>query len=114
MTMIYLASVYSYKADQELMQKRFEFVEKFVADNIKHHLISPIVYGHAMNVKFNMPPTYDFWLERDRELLDKCDEVWVLGMPHWRQSAGVTDEIDYALKTGKKIKLISTEGIYSE
>lgn len=113
--MIYLASVYSLNADADLMQKRFEFVRDFVAANIHDEpLFSPILYTHDLAKIHRLPKKYDFWQARDRHFIECCSEVWVLTMPGWKDSIGVTDEINYALEIGKQVKLIPVSEIYSE
>lgn len=106
--MIYLASVYSLNADKELMQKRFEYVEKYVATS-EEHLYSPIVYSHAFGLKYELPKEYKFWKQRDRNSLQRCDALYVLMMPGWEDSIGVTDEIAYAKSINKPIKMIVCE-----
>ena len=113
--MIYLCSVYSYKADASLMQKRFEYVEEFVAENFDWPLFSPIVYTHSVGVKYGLPKTYDFWKKRDRHFIELASEVWVLKMPSWEFSEGVTDEIEYAKSIGKHVHFIDVaDGDYDE
>jgi len=40
--------------------------------------------------------THDFWLEQDYNWLEQCDEVWVLTLKGWKESYGISKEIEYA------------------
>lgn len=66
-------------------------------------LLEPIAMCHEQSQRHSLPSGYDFWQERDRGFIDRCDEVLVLQLPGWRESKGVTDEIQYAKKQGKLI-----------
>jgi hypothetical protein len=113
--MIYLCSVYSYNADEELMEKRAQYVAKRTAEFLKegHCVFSPIAHSHQMAVDYNLPKSFEWWMGLDFQYINASDEVWVLAMPHWRNSRGVTAEIEYALESGKEVKLIPCSD-YSE
>lgn len=105
---IYLASVYSLDSDEELREKRYQYVLAKTAELSKAGLvvISPIVHSHPMAVHHNMPKTWDFWEKIDRALIDVCSEVWVLKMDGWEKSTGVTAEVAYAQQTDKPVKYL--------
>ena len=115
--MIYLCSVYSYKADKALMQKRYEYVEKRTATMLKSLItvFSPIVHCHNMAQKYDMPKTFDFWKKHDFTYIDNCNAVYVLEMPHWEKSEGITAEIAYAKRIGKPVRYVPVDPkFYSE
>ena len=113
--MIYLASVYSIhaktnsRADKMLREQRYQFAMEKVANLTFEglHVFSPIVYNHPVSTEYDFPKDYDWWKPIDRHFLDFCDEVWVLKMPHWKDSVGITDEIAYAKSQGKKVTYIA-------
>ncbi len=103
--MIYLASVYSQRPEGitdeqhgELMEKRYEYVEKKAAEFIRGgmFLFSPIVHCHYMAKHQELPKEFDFWKRYDHQFLRACESLYVLQMPHWEESIGVQNEIKYA------------------
>lgn len=107
--MIYLASVYSYNATPELLEERFKLVETYVAKHKDKPIFSPIVYGHQMAKDYDFPVNFEYWQERNHAFIDACDEVWILKMDDWDKSKGVADEIEYAMKTHKPVRMVSLE-----
>lgn len=103
--LVYLASPYSYKADAELMQYRYEenlrVLTEFTLQGIA--VFSPIVTSHNMSAKYKLPCTFDFWQNIDFAAIDHCSHLYVMMLPDWDKSIGVTAEIAYAKKSGKKI-----------
>lgn len=109
--MIYLCSVYSGEANAELMQKRYEYVAKRTADFMieGYTVFSPINHCHPIADKYNMPRTWYFWKQHDLNYIKAADEVWVLMMPNWLNSKGITAEIEYAESIGKPVVLIEVD-----
>jgi len=109
--MIYLCSVYSINADAALMQKRYEYAAKRTAEFMKdgHTVFCPINHCHPIAEKYGMPRTWDFWKQHDLNYIDAADEVWVLMMPHWNKSVGISAEIKHAEETGKTVVLITAD-----
>lgn len=111
--MIYLCSVYSINAKgngskaRAMREARYSYTAKRVAKFMNEGVIglfSPIVHCHVPSNLQDLPKTYSFWQENDRHMIQKSDEVWVLKMPHWEDSEGITDELQYAASLGKPIK----------
>lgn len=97
--MIYLASTYTVGgADEKLRQRRYEYAAKRAAAEIQagHFVFSPIVHSHPLSVAHGLGGSYEFWKAIDRDLISRADAVWVLKMPRWEESVGITDEIAYA------------------
>lgn len=113
--MIYLCSVYSLNADEELMEKRWQYVMKRTAEILKEGIavFSPIAHSHEIAKRYNLPKEFDFWKELDFQYLAHCDLVWVLRMPGWNLSKGITAELEEARRLGKRIVFIECED-YSE
>lgn len=109
--MIYLASVYSLNADSKLMDKRAKYARKRTAEFQMEEIpvYSPIAHCHEMSKENNMPRTWDFWSAIDYQFIDACQEFWVLMMPGWEDSVGITAEIKYATDTHKNVIYIKCD-----
>lgn len=112
--MIYISSVYSAHAttdslvDSLTRAKRYMFTMQKVAELMKEGLIavSPIVHCHELACAYDLPKTHEFWMNYNEGLMRSCDKVIVLMMPFWKESKGVTHEIEYATSLGKEILYI--------
>lgn len=95
--MIYLASPYAH-SDPAVMQKRYETMVQFVNDEYRKENVvySPIVHNHPVAVLGGLPRTWDFWRKIDLPVLRRCNELWVVCLDGWRESKGVSAEIEYA------------------
>ena len=95
--MIYIASPYSHP-DPTVMQRRFEEVERFTAWCLKRDLIaiSPIVYGHEMAKKHELPTDAAWWARFNHRLFNQCTLMYLLQLPGWRESKGVALELEWA------------------
>lgn len=111
--MIYLASPYTSalpnKEGIKIMQLRYEAVMDFVASNLSEQFFSPILYTHEMAKKHELPKTFGYWKEVNHHYIDISTEVCILMIEGWSDSKGVRDEIEYAERTGKKVKYIKGE-----
>ncbi|AUR99139.1 protein of unknown function DUF1937 [Vibrio phage 1.262.O._10N.286.51.A9] len=116
--MIYLASVYSigtnrnsYK-DIDLREKRYEYTMKRLHEFFavkRLPVFSPIVHCHEMSKEYGLPKDYLFWQDFDRHMISVAKELWVLKMPHWELSRGITDEIRWARLTNTPITYIDCD-----
>ena len=116
--MIYLASVYSYRpldcGDDQLlflMSERAEYAAKRCAElmisEVDKSVFSPITHCHQMALDYGLPKEWDFWKEVDEGFIDKSDNLYVLMMPHWESSVGITAEIRYAHSLGIPVVYLS-------
>lgn len=96
--MIYVASPYTHP-DPQVRATRARVAEVFSVDMVMkgHHVYSPIASWHHLATRFQMPKEYTFWRLFNISLLKKADELWVLDIPGWEKSVGVTDEIREAV-----------------
>lgn len=110
--MIYICSVYSLLAKgngskaRALREKRYQYTAKRVGEMMKADEIgvfSPIVHCHVPANMQGLPKDYSFWQRNDRHMISKSDKVYVLKMPMWESSEGITDELIYAETLGKEI-----------
>lgn len=116
--MIYLCSVYSLnpdgrgsKAMVSLMEKRWAYAMKRTAEFLKDGVVlfSPIAHCHELSLRHDIPKTWEFWKQIDFGYIEACSHVWVLKMPGWRDSTGITAEIKEAHRLGKPVVYIECE-----
>jgi hypothetical protein len=105
---IYLATPYS-ATDHDVETARADAVTR-TANRLmrrRRNVISPITHGHALAALGGLPMDFAFWEEHCLSLLERwADELWVLRLPGWRESRGVTAEIATAKKCGIPIRYI--------
>lgn len=115
--MIYVCSLYSNGMNDcpipyILLERRVKYTMSRVHNFLKEGKFpySPILHTHEMSKTYELPKEYSFWQKIDRNAIDHCSEVYVLmmkdGYGNWEKSVGITDEISYAKKIGKKITYI--------
>ncbi len=98
--MIYLASPYSHR-DKAIQAERYCTITKiagFLTHKYRHTFFLPITQSHNM-AKFYAPlknGTFKAWKDIDYLAIRHCEEVWVVVLPGWDTSTGVTAEIKYA------------------
>lgn len=108
MKLIYLACPYSH-SKKSVMLKRFKLVTKIAALMTKQGqcVFSPITHGHELNLIEKLPSTWEFWSKIDMCFLSKCDELRVVTASGWKESVGVTAEIQHALENSIPITMIN-------
>ena len=109
---IYLAGPYSHKI------KEIEAVRRIMLTLVSTKLavagitvFSPITQSHEQEKTGLMAGDYDTWQKTDRKMVEKMDEVWVLILDGWKQSKGVTDEIYWAKRKGKRVRYIKYQAV---
>lgn len=104
--MIYLASPYTHR-NASIHIRRYNEACRVAAWAISagYPLFSPIVHSHPL-VKYGLGKTWKDWCRVDESYIGVCNELWVLCIKGWRDSVGVTAEIEFAEKTGKTIRFI--------
>lgn len=91
------------------MQLRYEAVTLVAGDLMnRHHVVySPITHNHPIAERTDLPRTWDFWKLFDLPMLDLSESLFVLCLPGWKKSTGVTAEIEYA--KSKNIPIVYME-----
>jgi len=107
--MIYLASPYSHP-NPAIREQRFQAACRAAARLMRagNLVFSPIAHGHSI-AAHGLPTDWRFWERFDREQLARCDEVVVLTMDGWRESAGVQAEIRIAGELSKPVRYLALE-----
>lgn len=76
---------------------------------------SPISYNGAWErTVYRLPCEWPFWEKYDKNFLKRCDAMIVLKIPGWKESVGVTAEIEYADQLGMPIFYITEEQVVAE
>lgn len=99
--MIYLASPYSH-IDPAIVWSRFRAAEAATAWLLerKYWCYSPIVHCHALAETHRLPTDHAYWLEYNFHMLDRADHFYVLHIPGWRESKGISAEFEYWVSLG--------------
>lgn len=98
MKLIYLATPYSkYRGGRS---EAYEMACKKAAELMHkgYAVFCPIAHSHSIEVEgmYGDIQDGDWWLKQDFAVLERCDELHVYQMPGWKDSYGVTREIEYA------------------
>lgn len=104
---VYIANPYTHPCRhvvEERVQKVTDFAAALLAEGVV--VYSPIVHGHALATQgaTRVPTGWDFWREVDLPFLDAASAVYVLTLPGWLESPGVTEEIAYARSKGLLVR----------
>jgi hypothetical protein len=111
--MIYLASPYSHP-DTEVMELRFRQTREYVAHlmfNKGKAVFSPILYAHELSQDFDGPTDFSSWKFLNDVMLRRADEMYVLAIDGWEQSAGVQHELLQAQTMGLPYRFVSANGM---
>lgn len=79
-----------------------------------HHIYSPIVHFHTIAVMHTLPRDIDFWWEMSKDMIERCDELWVLEIEGWEHSIGIMREMELAKELGKPVKQITQESLWQK
>jgi nucleoside 2-deoxyribosyltransferase len=112
---IYLACPYSHQ-DARVRAARFDAANRAAGRLMEagHVVFSPISMTHPIAEVCELPRGWSFWERQDRAFLEWCDEVHVLRLPGWVQSAGVQAEILMAMGLGKKVVFVEVDNYLEE
>src|SRR3990167_4220981 len=65
---------------------------------------SPIAHTHPLAIYGNVDPgNHDVWLPFDQAMMNKSDAMCIIMMEGWKESKGITHEIEYFTKVAKPI-----------
>lgn len=105
--MIYIASPYS-DPDPKVMEQRFDAVCRYAGSLMQQGAVvySPIAHCHPIAVRVDLPRTWDFWGQFDRQMLSRATGVHVLKLPGWESSRGVDAEVKIAIELGLPVQYI--------
>lgn len=107
----YLAVPYSHE-DPAVMEERYLKVNIAAAKLIARGevIFSPISHNHPVKVSaVRLPDTWEFWEAYDLAFLGRCAKMYVLMLPGWEISVGVTAEIHFAVKNDIEVQYLEAE-----
>ena len=104
--MIYLASPYSHELES-IREIRFHQVCMVAAELMRQgvHVYSPIAHSHPIAMH-GLRSDWQFWKAYDHEYLRWCTGMIVLTLEGWKESVGVTEEIQFMAAERKPIILL--------
>lgn len=110
----YLASPYSHK--NPVVKEFRELAVQYTASILTmkgYKLLEPIASCHRKSHMFDLPTGYEYWKERDRDYIARSDGVILLAIKGWKESVGVTDELEYANELGIPIYKLGQDAVLS-
>lgn len=110
MPFLYMASPYSSPLDGKpatpsLMNERYEATrrELHFFTSKGYPVYSPIVHCHDMSLCHGMPKDAVFWKRYNHAFLSAASGVIICMLQGWNESAGVKDELEFAVTHWMKV-----------
>jgi len=74
---------------------------------------SPITHSHpiATQCASDEENCWEVWGPIDKEMIGRCDELWVIILDGWEESVGVQQEIKWAWGMGKKVRYLDPRSL---
>ncbi len=112
MRLIYLAGPYTDK-DKKIVQQRIDWladaVAYFMTTAPDLYVFSPILQCFYVARQHELPHDFQFWAQRDFFMIKKSAAMWVLMLPGWKDSFGVSQEIEYAESIGRDVFYVNQD-----
>ena len=103
--LVYLGSPYSHPSESIRHQRWIDACR--AADYLMakgYGVFSPIAHSHSIEIHTGRPPRSGaFWMQQDIPMLERFDELCVLLLPGFLESAGLKQEIAFAGERGMPI-----------
>jgi hypothetical protein len=97
----YLATPYTAAPDGKPVAWRFAADALCELLRREVRVFSPIAHTHIAGALLRQD--HEFWMAADRPFMARCDGLLVLRQPGWKESRGVTEEIQTFAKAGKPV-----------
>ena len=103
---VYLAAPYTH-GDRSIENARARAINSHAARLMGggHIVFSPISHSHQIAMENDLPTTFEFWQVQNHAFIDWADMVVVLALDGWKESRGITDEIEYAESMAKVVEI---------
>lgn len=111
---VYLASPYSKLVKTVGLDEAARIVSLAAGALIEERVVvfSPIAHGHAVSVAYGLDKLdQDMWMAQCYPMLRSAKVCVVLMFPGWRESAGVSAEMDFARRHGIPVVHILPEEV---
>lgn len=104
---VYIASPYT-DDDPAVETWRHDQALHFTAENLAAGVtcFSPIVHCRPIAITRTLPGDFEFWQRHNFAWLAGARELWVLMLPGWGDSDGVTAEIEEARRLGIPVRFV--------
>lgn len=113
MRLIYLAGPYSHE-DKLVRQRRVQShaaALAFFANRTEQLcLYSPIVHWHGVAHDHELPHDFSFWMQQDFHMIKQATAMWVLLLDGWRDSYGLSQELEFAKSINRDILAVNVRG----
>lgn len=108
----YIAGPYS-SPSEEVIERRYDLYLRFTNMVLNHGIMcmSPLTNHACLKKGKVIPGDYNFWGNYSREMLARCQVVFVMMLDGWEKSDGVYDELMNARQKGLKILFFKEEDI---
>lgn len=111
MRKIFLACPYSH-ADAEVVEQRFRACNEVAATIVRagHVVFSQVSMSHPINLclaELDRAAIGRLWAPVDAFYMDHLEELIVLDLPGWRDSAGIRREMEFFEAGGQRVSLWS-------
>jgi hypothetical protein len=106
----YLACPYS-DPSPDVRQRRYEQVNKVAALLMRCGIFvfCPISHCHELAKQNGLPTDFAYWRKYNAAFLSMCSDLYVVTMPGWESSVGVTGEIKIAQELGLSVVYLDPE-----
>lgn len=113
--MIFVAQPY-YTVSEHTIRQRVKMGSLYCGALLNQGVmcVSPVVYGTTILEHVSLPKDFSFWDQISFTLLEKCSEMHVLALDGWKDSRGVTAEINRATELGIPIKYLTVDETWGE
>ena len=109
--MIYLASPYTHEK-AAVRYARFHMVCTIAGELFLQgvNVYSPIAHCHPQQERVpEIENSWERFAAHDLEMLDFCQEIWVVKLPGWEESKGVAAEIAHAEENGYPVRYLRVD-----
>lgn len=105
--LVYLASPYTLypKGLDAAAADVSRIAARLIEDGV--NVYAPISHTHLIAKHGGIDPVdHEFWLAQCRAFMEACDAIAVAQMPFWRESIGISLEIEYFCENGKPLHML--------
>jgi|SRR5271157_3699643 len=102
--LIYLSSPYTHENPFVRSQRFLESARAcaWILTKLRLVVFGAIAYAESFN-SYKLPMEWEFWADFDTVYISGSKEVWVLCLPGYTNSMGVTTEVKIARELGRKV-----------
>ena len=105
--LIYLAGPYSFNPKKAFV-RHMAYAAALMNKGL--FVFSPILHNHQLAHTHKLPTDSEFWKTHNKQMILRCDELWVMIEPGWWQSKGTQYEISIAVEAGKLVTYVMLDG----